>query len=51
MDWRLTGIDPEGVDLARNDAEARFDFDKPVNDKDSVMSELFKAAQTGRSKE
>ena len=51
MDWRLTGIDPEGVDLARNDAEARFDFDKPVNSKDSLMSELFKAIQTDGGKE
>jgi putative heme iron utilization protein len=29
-DWRMTGIDPEGIDLRRGGAVARLDFDQPM---------------------
>ena len=28
--WRMTGIDPEGIDLARDGETGRLDFAKPV---------------------
>ncbi len=48
MDWRLTGIDPEGIDLGRNDAEARFDFGTAVNDPDEARATLVKLAHAAR---
>ena len=49
MDWRLTGIDPEGIDLGRNDANARLDFNSAVSNPDEARAELVKLARTARS--
>ncbi len=48
MDWRLTGIDPEGVDLGRNDADARFDFGGVINNPEEARAELVKLAHAAR---
>lgn len=48
LDWRMTGIDPEGCDLARNDAEARVDFDTIVDDAESARAELVRLAKVAR---
>ena len=45
MDWKMTGIDPEGIDLARNDAEARLDFDAPISCPDKAKKELIRLAK------
>ena len=44
MDWKMTGIDPEGIDLARNDAEARLDFDEVISCPDKAKKELIRLA-------
>ncbi len=46
--WRLTGIDPDGLDLARGDATLRLPFPRPVTGTDdlrNVMVELAKKAR------
>ena len=48
MDWRLTGIDPEGIDLGRNDADARLDFDQAVSNPDEARAALVKLAHAAR---
>jgi len=48
MDWRLTGIDPEGIDLGRNDADARLDFDQVVSNPDEARAALVKLAHAAR---
>ena len=48
MDWRLTGIDPEGIDLGRNDADARFDFGQEVNGPDEARATLVQLAHAAR---
>jgi putative heme iron utilization protein len=48
LDWRMTGIDPEGCDLARNDAEARVDFGELVTDAQSARAELVRLAKIAR---
>jgi len=48
LDWRMTGIDPEGCDLARNDAEARIDFADLVSDAQSARAELVRLAKVAR---
>ncbi|MBC92739.1 MAG: hypothetical protein CMM38_03785 [Rhodospirillaceae bacterium] len=45
MDWKMTGIDPEGIDLARNDAEARLDFDELISCPDKAKKELTRLAK------
>jgi hypothetical protein len=50
--WRITGIDPEGIDLRRKGAVARIDFAAPAVDGDSAMQaveELLKKS-IGRQK-
>jgi putative heme iron utilization protein len=47
-DWRLTGIDPHGVDLA-GPSRARLDFPQVVNDQDTlrrVLADLAHGART-----
>lgn len=48
MNWRMTGIDPEGIDLARHDTEARYDFEAPVCDAKSARDELVRLARKAR---
>jgi hypothetical protein len=38
--WRMTGIDPEGIDLQREGAHARVDFDSGVADGESARRAL-----------
>ncbi|MDE0780540.1 MAG: hypothetical protein OSB67_07265 [Alphaproteobacteria bacterium] len=44
----MTGLDCEGCDLARNDAEARIWFNNPVYDAESARSELVALAKVAR---
>ncbi|MEH6753964.1 MAG: DUF2470 domain-containing protein [Alphaproteobacteria bacterium] len=48
LDWRMTGIDPEGCDLARNDADARVDFGTIVEDAAGARAELVRLAKEAR---
>lgn len=48
LDWHMTGIDPEGCDLARNDATTRVDFDVMVDDAESARAALVRLAQAAR---
>lgn len=48
LDWRMTNIDPEGIDLARNDATARVDFASIVTDPDAARAELVRLAKEAR---
>lgn len=48
VEWRLTGIDPEGIDLARNDAEARLDFDMVVHGAEEAHTALAHLARAAR---
>jgi putative heme iron utilization protein len=48
MDWRLTGIDPEGIDLGRNDADTRLDFDSVVSNGEEARAALVKLAHLAR---
>lgn len=46
--WRLTGADPEGVDLRRGGSVARLDFRAPVGDAEGVRAELVHFAKMAR---
>jgi len=48
LDWRLTGIDPEGIDLARNDADARLDFDMVIHNGEDAHTALAHLARAAR---
>lgn len=48
MDWKLTGVDPEGIDLGRNDADARLDFGEPIKSADEARAALVKMAHAAR---
>ncbi|NKB50458.1 MAG: DUF2470 domain-containing protein [Alphaproteobacteria bacterium] len=48
LDWRLTGIDPEGIDLGRYDADARLDFDGVITGPEEARAALVKLAHTAR---
>ena len=47
--WRMTGIDPEGVDLRREGATARLDFPNMVNDGAAARRELVRIVKNLRS--
>lgn len=49
LGWTMTGIDPEGMDLMRNDAESRVDFEVPVDDPESARAELVRLAKIARA--
>ena len=38
--WRMTGIDPEGIDLQREGVHGRVDFDSPVIDGETARMAL-----------
>lgn len=46
--WRMTGIDPEGLDLRRDGAVARLDFPAPVLTPAAARSTLVALAETAR---
>ncbi|MBS29254.1 MAG: heme iron utilization protein [Alphaproteobacteria bacterium] len=48
-DWEMIGIDPEGIDLMRFDADARVDFTQPVEDPQSARAELVRLAKAARN--
>jgi putative heme iron utilization protein len=48
-DWRTTGIDPEGIDLALGDATARVLFDNPIDGPDALRASLVALAKTARA--
>jgi len=47
--WRLTGVDPEGIDLRRAGKTARVAFDTPVRDAESARRELVVLAKKARA--
>ena len=47
-DWRLSGIDPEGADLAAGPKTARLWFDKPVRDAEGARRELVRLVERAR---
>jgi putative heme iron utilization protein len=47
-DWRMTGIDPEGVDLQREGETARLDFAAPVLTPAAARAALVELAQKAR---
>ena len=47
-EWRLTGVDPEGADLASDQGLGRVDFDKPVHDAESCRVELVRLTKRAR---
>jgi heme iron utilization protein len=47
--WRLTGIDPEGCDLARGAETARVDFDAAVADAESARMALVRLVKQARA--
>ena len=48
--WRMTGCDPEGVDLRLGGLVGRVDFAHPVSDAEAARSELVRLAQCARTK-
>lgn len=46
--WTMSGIDPEGIDLARIDAESRVDFESTVDGPESARAELVRLAAQAR---
>jgi putative heme iron utilization protein len=49
MNWQMTGIDPEGCELTRHDAEARIDFAEPVTDADGARAVFVRMAREARA--
>jgi putative heme iron utilization protein len=48
-DWRMTGIDPEGIDLRADGRIARIAFDQPVHDPEEVRNTLVKLVKKARN--
>ena len=48
--WRLTGLDPEGLDLACGDATLRLAFPAPVSTAEELRRTVVALAQDARSK-
>jgi len=46
--WRMTGIDPEGCDLRREDEVARLPFEAPVRDAEAARGALAALAKAAR---
>jgi heme iron utilization protein len=46
--WRMTGIDPEGIDLRRGGAVVRLDFPAPVGDAEGARAALVRLARQAR---
>ncbi|MBX9933367.1 MAG: DUF2470 domain-containing protein [Methylobacterium sp.] len=48
--WRLTGIDPEGMDLLAGDRTARIPYPSPVREMGALRKVLVEMATAGRAK-
>ena len=48
--WRMTGLDPQGIDLAGPDGVARLDFDEPVSDLSGLRRRLADLAKAARNR-
>ena len=48
VDWRMTGIDPEGIDLCRDSENARIDFAAPVLTTEDARAALVQLAGNAR---
>ena len=46
--WRMTGIDPEGIDLRRGGVVVRLDFPAPVGDAEAARTALVRLARQAR---
>lgn len=46
--WRMTGVDPEGADLARSGAHCRVAFDRPADSADTARAELVRLVRRAR---
>lgn len=49
QDWKMTGIDEEGVDLRRNGDVARLAFERPLGSVDEVRDRLISLAALARA--
>ena len=47
--WRMTGIDPEGIDLRRAGSVVRLDFPVPVGDPEGARAALVRFARQARN--
>ena len=47
--WRMTGIDPEGLDLAAGALTARLSFEQPVVNAEEARAVLVRLAQQARA--
>src|SRR5690606_19527129 len=47
-DWRMTGLDPDGIDMRAGDRRARLAFDAPVTDPGDLRRTL--AALAGKAR-
>lgn len=45
-DWKITGIDPEGIDLRKERRTSRLDFDAPVRNPDEARAALARIVET-----
>ena len=45
-DWKMTGIDPEGIDLRKGRRTSRLDFDTPIRNPDEARAALARIAET-----
>jgi len=48
-DWRMTGIDPEGIDLRADGQIARIAFDEPVHDPEEARNTLVQLVKKARN--
>jgi putative heme iron utilization protein len=48
-DWRMTGADPEGIDLRAGDLRARLDFPKRARTAQDLREALIALARAARS--
>jgi hypothetical protein len=46
--WRMTGIDPDGIDLRRGGAVVRLDFPAPVGDAEGARAAMVRLARKAR---
>jgi heme iron utilization protein len=47
--WKITGVDPEGIDLRDGGETARLDFEKTVHDAESARSILVRMVKAARA--
>ena len=48
--WRMSGVDPEGLDLAAGAVTARLSFETPIHDASEARAELVRLAKEARAK-